>query len=115
MRKHIILRKMLFATAATAIVALGSLTIHATAASSTSDGKHRITVGPTHSAAYLAHVAHRQFVHGFNNAGPIYGAVPQIVNTHRGPGYVYVPGRGIADEACNLPTSNCPDWQRDVQ
>jgi hypothetical protein len=24
-----------------------------------------------------------------------------------GPGYVFVPGRGILDEACNLPSSTC--------
>jgi hypothetical protein len=35
---------------------------------------------------------------------PVYGA-----------GYVYEPRRGIVDEACNLPTSSCPNDQRDVQ
>lgn len=29
-----------------------------------------------------------------------------------GPGYTFVPGRGIVDEACNLPTSACPNSQR---
>jgi hypothetical protein len=32
-----------------------------------------------------------------------------------GPSYTFVPGRGIADEACNLPTSACPNSQRDGQ
>lgn len=32
-----------------------------------------------------------------------------------GPGYVFVPGRGILDEACNLPTSTCPNTMRDTQ
>lgn len=31
------------------------------------------------------------------------------------PGYIYVPGRGILDEACNLPTSACPNSERDIQ
>jgi len=31
------------------------------------------------------------------------------------PGYVYVPGRGILDESCNLPTSACPNSERDIQ
>jgi len=31
-----------------------------------------------------------------------------------GPGYVFVPGRGILDEACNLPTSTCTNEYRDV-
>jgi hypothetical protein len=34
---------------------------------------------------------------------------------YRGPGYLYAPGRGIVDEACNLPTSACPNEMRDVQ
>lgn len=32
-----------------------------------------------------------------------------------GPGYVFVPGRGVLDEACNLPTSTCPNEYRDIQ
>src|ERR1700733_7529928 len=28
-----------------------------------------------------------------------------------GPQYTFVPGRGIVDEACNLPTSACPNTQ----
>jgi hypothetical protein len=32
-----------------------------------------------------------------------------------GPGYAFVPGRGILDEACNLPTSTCPNEYRDIQ
>lgn len=32
-----------------------------------------------------------------------------------GPGYVFVPGRGILDEACNLPSSTCPNEYRDIQ
>ncbi len=31
-----------------------------------------------------------------------------------GRGYVFVPGRGILDEACNLPTSTCPNEYRDI-
>ncbi len=34
---------------------------------------------------------------------------------YHGPGYIYAPGRGIVDEACNLPTSACPNEMRDVQ
>lgn len=30
-----------------------------------------------------------------------------------GPQYTYVRGRGIVDEACNLPTSACPNTRRD--
>lgn len=31
------------------------------------------------------------------------------------PGYVFVPGRGILGAACDLPTSTCPNTERDVQ
>ena len=31
-----------------------------------------------------------------------------------GHSYTLVPGRGIVDEACNLPTSACPNSQRNV-
>jgi hypothetical protein len=37
-------------------------------------------------------------------------AVPVV----RYPGYLYAPRIGIVDEACNLPTSACPNEQRDV-
>jgi hypothetical protein len=39
---------------------------------------------------------------------------PPVVAVRRYPGYLYVPRRGIVDEACNLPTSACPNEQRDV-
>jgi hypothetical protein len=115
MRKCIILWKSLFATAPTVAMALGFMTIQATAALSTSGGKHRMAAVPAHLATYRAHVAHRKLVRGVDNGRPVNGAVPQIVNTHRVPGFAHVPGRGTVDEACNLPTSACPDWRRDVQ
>jgi hypothetical protein len=34
---------------------------------------------------------------------------------YRWPGYIYVPGKGIVGESCNLPTSACPNSERDVQ
>ena len=30
-------------------------------------------------------------------------------------GYVFVPGRGILGEDCNMPTSTCPNEMRDTQ
>ena len=32
-----------------------------------------------------------------------------------GPGYVFVPGHGILDEDCNMPTSTCPNEYRDIR
>jgi hypothetical protein len=31
------------------------------------------------------------------------------------PGYVFVPGKGILNESCDLPTSTCSNEYRDVQ
>lgn len=45
-------------------------------------------------------------------AGRAYPAVPP---GYAGPGYVFVPGQGILGEDCDMPTSTCPNEQRDVQ
>ncbi len=34
---------------------------------------------------------------------------------HFSPGYVFVPGRVMLDEDCDMPTSNCPNDLRDTQ
>jgi len=36
-------------------------------------------------------------------------------NAVRGPGYIFVPGKGILGEPCDMPTSTCPNEYRDVQ
>ena len=115
MRKPVTLAKMLFAIAPAAIVALGFVTTDVMAGSSARDGKHRPAGEVAHAATHRAHAAHREMVRGFDRSGSIHSAVPQIVTTGRGSGYVYVPGRGIVDEACNLPTSACPNELRDIQ
>ena len=61
----------------------------------------------TYSRHHWRHFARRlPLVHGYANAPP--GAFVGL-------GYVFVPGRGILDEACNLPTSACPNTERDTQ
>lgn len=48
--------------------------------------------------------------------GPEYGFLSHVpANAIRMPGYTYVPGVGILDESCDLPTSACPNEYRDVQ
>jgi hypothetical protein len=114
MSTYIVLRKSLLGAAPTVTMALGFMTIQATGALSTSGGKDRMAAVPAHLATYRAHMTHRELVRGVDNGRPVYGAVPQIVNT-RVPGFAHVPRSGTVDEACNLPTSACPDWRRDVQ
>jgi hypothetical protein len=53
--------------------------------------------------------SHAQVGGGFSGRSPARGWV------YFGPQYTYVPGRGVIDEACNLPTSACPNTQRDGQ
>jgi hypothetical protein len=112
------LRIILFAAAAAAIVALVAMTTDARAGSSTST-----ETGKQHarSAAHSApqhnhqHAAHRTFPRAFSDgAGAYYAVLPKVL-VFRGQGYVYVPRKGIVDEACNLPTSACPNEMRDVQ
>lgn len=45
----------------------------------------------------------------------LYGAFAPQIPAHGAYPYVYAWKRGTLDEACNLPTSACPNDQRDVQ
>ncbi len=56
--------------------------------------------------------AHRWYAP--RGCGPVY-AYPPRTYVYHGPGYTFVPHRGIIDEACNLPTSACPNEMRDVR
>jgi hypothetical protein len=108
-RKRIM--EMLFAAAAAIIVAVGVTTTGAIAGSSADNRKIRLARPAAHSVVHdRRHLARRAFasrelVRGFGYAAPAY----------RWPGYVCVPGKGILDEACNLPTSACPNEMRDIQ
>ena len=44
--------------------------------------------------------------------GPTYSRIAPAARF--GPGYIFVPGRGILGEDCNMPTSTCPNEYRDV-
>jgi hypothetical protein len=97
------LRNTLFTAAVVAIVAPVVLTTDAMAGSSTS------TETVKRHARSSAHFVpqHRRL--------PVAHSVAPQVSAFRGQGYVYVPREGIVDEACNLPTSACPNGMRDVQ
>jgi hypothetical protein len=108
------LRNMLFAVAVTAIVAPGANSTRAMAGSP--DGREQDAAAYSMSQHRRWHVAHRSFTQGFAvGPAPYYGyAVPPRVPVFRGPGYVFVPRNGIADEACNLPTSACSNEFRNA-
>jgi hypothetical protein len=55
--------------------------------------------------AYFASTRRLRDLRPYSPPGPVYF----------GNQYTYAPGRGVIDEACNLPTSSCPNTQRDGQ
>jgi hypothetical protein len=102
-------RNMLFAVAVAAIVAPGANSTQAIAGSPYGREQDADAAAYAMSQHRRGHVAHRSLTQGFAvGPAPYYGyAVPPRVPVFRGPGYVFVPRNGIADEACNLPTSTC--------
>jgi hypothetical protein len=120
-RKSVMLRNLLFAAAVAIIVAPVVMTTDAVAGSSASTKTTKIGQRHARSVARMApqhrdqRAAHRAFTHGLSNDAEAYYSVRPKVSAFRVPGYVYVPGKGIVDEACNLPTSACPNEMREVQ
>ncbi len=66
------------------------------------------------SAAHHEHFGSRRPLYGYYSRHGQYvpGAGDRLIY---GPGYVFVPGHGILDEDCDLPTSTCLNWYRDVR
>lgn len=85
------------------VLVLGLITTGAMA----HEGRHRNTP-PAHAHAAL-HSARRDVAPRAGYAA----AVPSAA--YPNPGYVFVPGRGILGEDCDMPTSTCPNELRDVQ
>lgn len=119
MRTSLTPRKMLCASAAALVIALGFIATDAVARAPLHHGKDRMLRSAEHSAMrHRRYMAHREFVPVFGDArasgaAPVFGyREPAFIQM---PGYIYAPGRGILDEGCNLPTSACPNTERDVQ
>ena len=62
---------------------------------------------------YPAPYWHRDYAYRYPPEWAFLNAVPP--NSVRGPGYVFVPGKGILGESCDMPTSTCTNDYRDVQ
>jgi hypothetical protein len=83
--------------------------------------QNAIAAAAKHPAAHArnAHAVHRSHVsHHLARASsaPVYGyADGRTQHPIQQPGYVFVPGRGILGESCNMPTSTCTNEYRDVQ
>jgi hypothetical protein len=104
--------RKLLAAAPALIATLGFMTAGALAdAPGHKPGRH------SSSANHHRGYAHRQYPPEYRPA-PAYGAAPgywDMSGRAHGAGYVFVPGRGILGEACNLPTSACSNQYRDTQ
>ena len=107
---------------AVAAIALGLSANHAIAHSSAGNGKKLVAHGETHSAAndrsrkvHRLAMAHRSSRRAAAFGAPASYAAPPGIPAYRWPGYTYVPRKGIVDEACNLPTSACPNEMRDIR
>jgi hypothetical protein len=77
-------------------------------------GRHTVV------AAHRAHHAEmRRHWRSARSVAPIYGYAPETPpippNAIVGPGYTFIPGRGIVGESCDMPTSTCSNEYRDVQ
>jgi len=86
-------------------------------------GLSGVKVAAAGSGRHTHHVHRVSTVHYFGARRPLYGyysrhgqyvpgAGDRLIY---GPGYVFVPGRGILGEACNLPTSTCTNEYRDIR
>jgi hypothetical protein len=105
-----------------AAFALGLAANHATAHAADGDAKGRVAHQESQSKAHALnrHMHHRTSAHRSVRNAAAYGVRPYYtaplgVPVYHRPGYTYVPRQGIADEACNLPTSRCPNEYRDIQ
>ena len=93
-----------------AALLLGCLTTSAVAGTATHDGRDRNAArAHRHTAFQMRHDAGHAVAHRPGYAARV-GAPSEF-----GSGYVFVPGRGILGEDCDMPTSTCPNELRDTQ
>ncbi len=96
--------------AATLVIASLAVALGAGGAAAASRDRHAAGAPRAHRAYVARH--HGQFV---RRRLPPYYAAPGAMSAapRYVAGYTYLPGHGILDEACNLPTSACPNSERD--
>ena len=77
---------------------------------------HRVHQTSAVQHRYFGRPAYGYFSTPPNGYAPLGQYVPGVNDRLiHGPGYVFVPGHGILDEDCNMPTSTCPNEYRDVR
>lgn len=72
-----------------------------------------------HHAVYREHSTHQLRISADGERlpyAPEYGFLHHVPpNAIRGPGYTFVPGKGILGASCDLPSSACSNEYRDVR
>src|SRR5262245_53451462 len=78
------------------------------------DNYHQVRHGHRVAGASYHHFSNYRPLYGYYTRQGQYvpGAGDRLIY---GSGYVFVPGHGILDEACNLPSSTCTNEYRDVR
>jgi hypothetical protein len=106
--------------AAAAAIALGLSLNHAAALSAGGEGKKPQAQRAAHWALHHGSgeadrraMAHRSGQSARDHGTPAFYAAPPAF--YRWPGYTHVPRGANVDEACNLPTSACPNEMRDIR
>jgi hypothetical protein len=91
------------------ILMLGFLTTGAVAATHDRGDRHAGRAHPHAALAATNHEARRGVAHHSGYAASAHAP------SDFASGYVFVPGRGILGEDCDMPTSTCPNELRDTQ
>jgi len=92
------------------ILMLGLITISTVASATVHEWTHRNAPGAhSHATLQLRYHPGRDVARRAGYAAPVSSAADL------GLGYVFVPGRGILGEDCDMPTNSCPNELRDVQ
>jgi hypothetical protein len=104
--------KISFAFSASCLLAALAGSFAASGAAAAGPGNDKQAAVAKHRVHHQRIVVHRdlRFPHGVRSDRE---HIPP--NAIRMPGYTFVPGVGILDESCDLPTSSCPNEYRDVQ
>jgi hypothetical protein len=99
-------------TIATLFVGLGTISV----AAASNHRPHRVHQTSTVDHRYFGRPAYGYFSTPPYGYAPLGQYVPGVSDRLiHGPGYVFVPGHGILDEDCNMPTSTCPNEYRNVR
>jgi len=98
------------------VLALGFVATGALAHQPTRHGEHQKVARTIADARPMARHHHDLVRHDRWVPAGVYSGYPRFERPgYAGPGYVFVPGKGILGQDCDMPTSTCPNEVRDTQ